>query len=435
MGDEPLAELGGMTPLEAAVTPMLDELSPKSRLGMVRTIPQGMSPGSDIANLAVLGFDPRRCYTGRSPLEAISIGIDIAADDVALRLNLVTLSAPTGVSSDGDTDFGDLVISDHSAGDITTEEAYILLEALKSGLANDDKSMEEGGDSYLDADFDFSIHTGTGYRHCLLWKKGAVLPLTPPHDVLGQTIISHLPTDPRFLSLMKKSYRILQNHPLNQARREVGKNPGNCIWFWGAGTKPRLTDFYTKTGQKGIVVSAVDLLKGIGLAAGMNVPTVPGANATINTNYAGKVNTVLRALLNEDCDFAFIHIEAPDEAGHKGDLAEKIRAIEYVDQKVVAPLYQRLQESGLHFRLLVMTDHMTPIRVRTHTSEPVPFLLYDSEDAIAEAALNDNSATPPRFCEKDCLAGGDYIEEGHLLIEELLKKNGPPMMNDFQQKE
>jgi 2,3-bisphosphoglycerate-independent phosphoglycerate mutase len=389
MSDEPRDELGGKTPLAYANTPMLDRLGKKSRLGMALTVPAGMSPGSDTANLAVLGFDPARYYSGRSPLEAMNIGIALEATDVAIRTNLVTIT-------EGDTPLAERVIVDHSAGDITTAEADTLLDAVRRELENED----------------FTLYTGTGYRHCLVWKNGEILPATAPHDVLGQTIGPYLPTEAVFLAMMERSHQILAAHPLNAERRRQGKNPANCLWFWGSGTKPKLPSFEEKTGKRGMMVSAVDLLKGIAVATGMGVADVAGANATIHTNYAGKVAAAMDALLVDGYDFAYIHIEAPDEASHQGDLALKIKAIEYLDEKVVTPVYEQLSASGEAFRMLVLPDHPTPLRLRTHTAERVPFLLYDSTVTF----YNDRD-----FNEEECQKSGGFIAEGHKLIDELMK--------------
>ncbi|MDR0220392.1 MAG: cofactor-independent phosphoglycerate mutase [Lachnospiraceae bacterium] len=389
MADEPRAELDGKTPLAHAHTPMLDSLSKKSRLGMAITVPPGMFPGSDTANLAVLGFDPARYYSGRSPLEAMNIGIPLAATDVAVRTNLVTIS-------EEDRPLAERTIIDHSAGDITTADANILLDAVRGTIENDN----------------FTLYTGTGYRHCLVWKNGVVLPATAPHDVLGQVIGPYLPTDAVFLALTEKSHQILSAHPLNAERQRQGKRPANCLWFWGSGTKPKLPSFAEKTGKRGMMVSAVDLLKGIAVATGMGVADVPGADGTLHTNYAGKVAAAMDALLKDGYDFAYIHIEAVDEASHQGDLPLKIKAIEYLDEKVVAPVYEQLTASGEDFRMLVLPDHPTPLRLRTHTADRVPFLLYDSTVTF----YHDRA-----YNEEECRKSGGFIAEGHKLIDELLK--------------
>lgn len=409
MSDEPIEILGGKTPLAYASTPMLDTLSKKSRLGMVKTIPAGMSPGSDTANLAVLGFDPQKYYSGRSPLEALNIGAPMEAGDIAVRLNLVTIS-----EEDDHLPLAGRTIVDHSAGEITTQEANILLAAVKNELGNELNEHR------------FSIHAGTSYRHCLIWRSAPAgtsqskdrrrFDFTAPHDVLGQKIAPHLPEDAAFLMIMERSFQIMKQHPVNQERRKNGKNPANCFWFWGAGTKPALPSFAEKTGKKGIMISAVDLLKGIGVASGMAIADVPGANGTLHTNYAGKVAAACDALLNEDFDFAYIHIEAPDEMSHQGDLNNKIRAIEYLDEKVIAPVFDCFKESGADFRLLVLPDHPTPLRLRTHTGDSVPFLLYDSRVTFGHYGQYNG-----QYNEETCKKTGDYVAKGHQLIEELFK--------------
>ena len=395
MADEPIHALGGKTPLAAAHTPMLDMLAGKARLGTAQTVPPKMAPGSDVACLSVLGFSPSLYYTGRSPLEALSIGIPLQEGDVAIRLNLVSLS-------EAEDTYAGRHILDHSAGEIDSETAKALLAAVSAALP-----------AY---DFSFEIHPGVSYRHCLIWKAqntASIPAFNAPHDILGKCIGPYLPADGPFLTLMEQSHHILSRHPINDKRKNSGENPANSFWFWGAGTKPQLPNFQEKTGKTGIVISAVDLLKGIGVAAGMSVAHVPGANATLHTNYAGKVDAALQALLSEEHDFALIHVEAPDEMSHRGDLDNKIRAIEYVDQKIVAPVYERLRDDGVDFRLLVMPDHATPLRIRTHSHDAVPFLLYDSRHA------DDAGPGSRAYNEAVCRASNDHVAEGHLLIEEL----------------
>jgi 2,3-bisphosphoglycerate-independent phosphoglycerate mutase len=341
----------------------------------------------------VLGFDPRQYYSGRSPLEALSIGVKMAECDLAVRTNLVTLSEDKNVA------FAEQSLIDHSAGDISTADATILIEAARSVIKNNA----------------CSLYVGTGYRHCLLChdeKSFSTANLTPPHDILGQKIGKYLPSAANLLAMMEESYRLLTAHPLNAKRREEGKRPANCLWFWGAGSKPKLPSFEEKTGKKGIMISAVDLLKGIAIATGMSVAHVEGANASINTNYAGKVEAARQALLEDGFDFAYLHIEASDEMSHQGDLQGKILAIEYLEMKVIAPLYEALSTSGEDFRLLILPDHPTPLRLRTHTSDSVPFLLYDSTVNFQSGSL---------YNEEACRASNDYVAEGYRLIDELLK--------------
>ncbi len=390
MADRPLEELQGMTPLEYAKTPNMDALAAAGEVGMVHTIPEGMSPGSDTANLSVLGYDPRVYYSGRSPLEALSIGVDMKPTDVSLRCNLVTLS-------EEEENYEDKRILDHSAGEISTSDAALLLEAVKQGLET------EG----------YTFYAGTSYRHLLIWDQGKVLELTPPHDVLSQTIGQYLPKDDTLREMMKKSYDILKNHPLNIERRNQGLNPANSCWFWGAGTRPALSSFQEKTGLKGAMVSAVDLLKGIAVGASMKNITVEGANGGLNTNYEGKAQAAVDILVKEDYDFVYVHVEAPDEMGHQGSAEKKIQAIEYLDARVIAPVKAGLKQAGEEFRILVMPDHPTPVSIRTHTGDDVPYLLYDSRTS------QDHTW---KYNEKDAAQSGKRIEKGCEMIDYLIEK-------------
>ena len=356
MADEPIEALGGKTPLEYADTPTLDAYAPRSEIGMVDTIPEGMSPGSDTANLSVIGYNPREYYTGRSPLEALSIGVPMKETDVALRCNIVTLSQEEGIPYEQRT------IIDHSSDEISTEDAEVLLKAAAEVLQNET----------------YQFYVGTSYRHCLIWANGSVVPLTPPHDVLGQVIGAYLPKDARLREMQEKSYEILSRHPLNIERVKKGLTPANSLWFWGAGTKPALSSFYEKYHKRGVMISAVDLLKGIAVGAGIDNKTVEGANGGLNTNYEGKAQAALDALLKEGYDFAYIHLEAPDEMGHQGSVERKVQAIANMDQRILKPIREAMDASGEEYRLLVLPDHPTPIRLRTHVAEPVPYLLYDS---------------------------------------------------------
>lgn len=389
MADEPIEQLGGKTPLEYASTPTLDKLSKVSEVGMVHTIPEGMSPGSDTANLSVLGYDPKIYYSGRSPLEALSIGVPMKDTDIALRCNIVTIS-------EEEVPFEEQTIIDHSSGEISTEDCAVLLEAVKEELQNET----------------YQFYVGTSYRHCLIWDKGEVMKLSQPHDVLGQVIGQYLPTDEHLLYMMKKSYEILKDHPLNIERKKQGLRPANCCWFWGAGTKPTLSSFEEKNGLKGMMVSAVDLLKGIAVGAGMGVAKVEGANGGLHTNYEGKVQAAIDALKGE-YDFVYIHVEAPDEMGHQGSIEKKVQAIEYLDSRVIAPLTKALDESAMQYRLLVLPDHPTPIRIRTHSADSVPYLLYDSGD-LKSGDRNYN--------EKEARESGNFCEKGHTLIDKLFEK-------------
>lgn len=388
MADEPLEELNAKTPLEAARTPNMDRLALRSEIGMVQTVPRGMAPGSDTANLSVMGYDPQKYYTGRSPLEALSIGVDMEPEDVSFRCNLVTLSE--------EEDYEEKRILDHSSGEISTQDAAVLVKALKDGLER------EG----------YTFYVGTSYRHLLIQKQGRVVELTAPHDILTQRIGTYLPKDPILREMMKKSYEILSGHPINQKRREQGQNPANSAWFWGAGTRPALSSFEEKYGLRGAMVSAVDLLKGIAVGAGMRNIGVEGANGGLDTNYEGKGRAAVKALLDGE-DFVYIHIEAPDEMGHQGNVKNKILSIERIDQYVIGPVVEALQNRNLEFRMLVLPDHPTPIRVRTHVGDPVPYLLYDSEK---------EQAGPASYDEKTGAGSGRIVEVGHTLIEHLFEK-------------
>lgn len=388
MADEPLEVLGNKTPLEYANTPIMDELASVSEIGLSKTIPDGMKPGSDVANLAVLGYNPQKYYSGRSPLEALSIGVDLADSDIAIRTNLVTIS-------DDDKPFEEKTIIDHSSSEISTEEAKILLDAVMENIKLPN----------------YKFYLGTSYRHLCIWDKGEVVDLVQPHDVLGQVIGQHLPKQKDFVDMMKASYDILNNHPVNVERAKKGLNKANCLWFWGAGTKPSLDSFEEKTKLKGVMISAVDLLKGIAVGANMTNINVEGANGTLETNYEGKANAAIKALTEDDYDFAYIHIEAPDEMGHQGSVERKIKAIENIDEKVIKTLVEEFGKKGVEYRMLVMPDHPTPIRCRTHTSDPVPYMIYDNTNkALSGLSYN----------EKDAAKSGNFIQEGYKTIDKLI---------------
>lgn len=389
MADEPIEQLGGKTPLEYAKTPNMDRLSKLSEIGLVHTIPEGMKPGSDTANLSVLGYDPKKYYSGRSPLEALSIGVPMKDTDVALRCNIVTIS-------DDDVAFEEKTIIDHSSSEISTEDCAVLVEAVRKELETETHKF----------------YVGTSYRHCLIWDKGEVIDLVQPHDVLTQVIGQHLPQDEVLRNMMKRSYEILKDHPINVERKKQGLNPANCCWFWGAGTKPMLSSFEEKTGKKGMMISAVDLLKGIAVGASMGVVEVEGANGGLHTNYEGKMQAAVEALTKDGYDFVYVHVEAPDEMGHQGSVERKVQAIEYLDERVIGPLESKLKEQNVDFRMLVLPDHPTPIRVRTHTNKEVPYMLYDS---TAEQANTWN------YNEQEGTASGNYVAEGHTIIDKLFK--------------
>ena len=389
MADRPIDVLGGKTPLEYANTPKMDELATKGEIGMVHTIPNGMKPGSDTANLSVLGYNPKKFYSGRSPLEALSIGVPMQDSDIALRCNIVTLS------EEEDT-YEERTIIDHSSGEIETEECAVLLEAVRKELETEE----------------FKFYVGTSYRHCLIWDKGEVVDLVQPHDVLGQNIADKLPENPKLREMMKKSYDILVNHPINIERKKKGLNPANSCWFWGAGTRPALYPFKERANVNGAMISAVDLLKGIAVGTSMKVIEVEGANGGLDTNYAGKAQAALDVLLKDNYDFVYVHLEGPDEMGHQGSVEKKVKAIENLDDRIIRPIVEGLEAAGEEFRMVILPDHPTPICIRTHSAEPVPYLLYDSRN------VQKNSW---HYNEKEADATSNRIEEGHLLIEYLLE--------------
>lgn len=370
MADYPIPALNGKTPLAVADKPYMNLLAETGEIGLVKTVPDGYKPGSDVANLGALGYDATKCYTGRSPLEALSIGIDMKSDDVAVRTNLVTLG--------NEADFADKTMVDYSAGEITTDEARELIEFLQEKLGNDK----------------YSFHAGVSYRHCLIIAHGSVnMQLTPPHDISGKKIGAYLPAGDgsgELAELIRRSNELLSSHPVNLARKAAGKHPANSIWFWGQGTRPALENFRERYGLSGGMVSAVDLLKGIAIGAGMKSVDVEGATGTLSTNFEGKAKAATE-LLDNGCDFVFVHLEAPDECGHQGDLEGKIKAIELVDKKILGPVYEHLKASGEDFAIMVMPDHFTPVSILTHSREPVPYLMYSSKRALS--------------------AGGDYNEK------------------------
>jgi len=393
MADWPVERLGNKTPLEVAYKPNIDNLSKKSRLGMVRTVPHNMPAGSDVANLSVFGFNPKVYYTGRSPLEAISMGIKISDDDTALRCNLVTLS--------DEDDFENKRMLDYSAGEITTEESSILINDIAKALNTEN----------------ISFYPGISYRHCLIWKEGPLeINLTPPHDITGKAISDYLPGGPKAeiaLELMKKSVDILKNHPINQNRISRGLNPANSIWLWGQGKKPSIPLFIEKYGLCGSVVSAVDLIKGIGIASGMKPVKVEGATGNIHTNFKGKAEAALEELRNGK-DFVYIHIEAPDECGHQGQLEEKIRSIELIDKEVLGTLLEGIRDLD-DYRIMILPDHPTPVAIQTHCSDPVPFMIYDSRNTDV---LNKDAVYTENYCKEN----GCFIEHGYTLMDIFLQE-------------
>lgn len=390
MADEPIASLENKTPLEYAHTPVMDAVSKQSVLGLAYTIPEGMKPGSDTANLAVLGYNPKKYYTGRSPLEALSIGVPMKDTDIAIRCNFVTLSSDT-------KPYQEKTMIDHSSSEISTEDAAVLLEAVKKELADDI----------------YQFYTGTSYRHLMIWDKGQTVELTPPHDILGKVIGSYLPEDARLRRMMERSYEILDNHPLNIEREKKGLHKANSCWFWGAGTKPALDSFEEKYHKKGVMISAVDLLKGIAVGAGMKNIIVEGADGTLHTNYEGKAMAAVKAVTEDGYDFAYVHVEAPDEMGHQGSTSNKLEAIESLDKKVIGIIKERMDASGQDYRLLIMPDHPTPIACRTHTADPVPYMIYDSTNKQSEKW---------DYNEKDARLSGNDLKDGYTLMEQFLQE-------------
>ena len=389
MADLPIDSLGGRTPMQAAVKPNMDRLAAHSTVGLVRTVADGLKPGSDVANLSVMGFDPTVCYTGRSPLEAASIGIDMSDTDVAIRCNLVTLS--------DEENYDDKTMVDYCAGDISTAEADALIKSLQQELGNDT----------------FEFHTGVAYRHCLIWHGGNVdgYTLTPPPDISGRIIGQHLAghkSQPQLIDLMLRSQQVLRDHPVNRDRIARGLRPANSIWLWGQGSRPALANFESLHGIKGAVISAVDLIKGIGKCAGMKVIEVEGATGYIDSNFAGKAAAAIDAL--RDNDYVYIHMEAPDECGHRRETENKVHAIEIIDKEVLAPIMKAVENTD--HRILILPDHPTPISTGTHSSEPVPFMLYDSTNEV------DGVGT---LCEQSAAQTGLFIQHGPDLIDMLLK--------------
>lgn len=393
MADEPNEALGNSTPMEKANKPCMDSLAAKAEVGIVKTVAEGLKPGSDVANLSVLGYEPAVYYSGRSPLEAASIGIDLKDTDVTLRCNLVTLS--------DEEDYEKKTILDYCADDISSEEAKILIDYIQEKLGNDK----------------FRFYPGVSYRHCLVWSNGNPHPgvLTPPHDITGKVITDYIPKGEavdELYDLMKKSYDLLKDHPVNQARIARGKRPANSIWLWGEGTKPLLDNFSEKFGIKGSMISAVDLLKGIAICAGMNSVDVDGATGYLDTNFDGKCKAAIEEFKN-GADLVYVHVEAPDECGHRGEIENKVKAIEMIDEHILGPVVEFLKDYD-DFAVLVCPDHPTPLSIRTHTSTPVPYLIYDSKNEI-------NSGVKV-FCEKEARETGNYIEKGFTMMNYFLTK-------------
>lgn len=396
MADRPQAELGGKTCLQAARTPNLDQLASLGQVGMVQTVPPGFPPGSDVANLTVMGYDPRKYYSGRSPLEAASIGVELGPDDVAFRCNLVTLRVTGGKSAGVRRK---AVMEDFSAGHISTQEARLLIEEIGSKLGNDR----------------IRFYPGVSYRHLMVWRGGKDrMECTPPHDIQDKDVQDYLPRgegDETITALMESSMEVLAGHPVNKKRQEAGKRAANSIWLWGQGKRPQMPTFREKYGLEGAMISAVDLTKGIGIYAGFEVVDVPGATGWLDTNYVGKAEHALWALKTKD--IAYIHVEAPDEAGHTGDLKNKIKAIEDFDEFIVGNIIHGMKQFD-DYRILVLPDHPTPIEIRTHSNEPVPFVIYDNR--------RERAGGPVAYDEKIAERGDALIfKEGYTLMDYFLK--------------
>lgn len=392
MADYPVPALGGKTPMELAKKPNFDALAKKGRVGIVRTVADGLKPGSDVANLSVLGYDPKVCYTGRSPLEAVSIGVKMKDTDVALRCNIVTLS--------DEDNYDEKTMLDYSAGDISSEEAAEIIKTVQEHFGNEE----------------FTFYSGVSYRHCLIWNNGttALGKMTPPHDISGRVVGEHISASPnaaKLVKMMRESYDILKDHPVNKKRIAEGKAPANSIWLWGEGSKPALSDFEATYGKKGSVVSAVDLLKGIAICAGMNAPEVEGATGYIDTNFEGKANAAVEEW-KSGRDLVYIHIEAPDECGHRNEPENKVRAIELIDERVLPIVLDYLNGCGEDYKIMILPDHPTPIVTKTHASDPVPFMIYhkNGETDSGVDTINENTARET----------GDFVEVGHTLMRQFL---------------
>lgn len=387
------AFLGGKTPMELAHKPVIDNLAKTAMVGMCRTVGDGLKPGSDVANLSVMGYDPYECYTGRSPLEAASIGVDLKDTDVALRCNIVTLS--------DEENYQDKTMVDYCSGDISTKEAAEIIKTVEKELGSDI----------------FKFYAGVSYRHCLVWDNGTTElgNMTPPHDISGRVVGEYLSRNDNakpLIELMKKSYNILKDHPVNLQRRAKGINEANSIWLWGEGRKPMLKDFFKKNGVKGAVVSAVDLLKGIGICANMKTPEVLNATGYLDTNFEGKAEAAINAF-KEGNDLVYVHIEAPDECGHRGEPENKVKAIELIEERTLKPLLDYFESCDEAYRILIMPDHPTPLCTKTHSAEPVPFMIYDSE-------RQENGVET--FNEKTAASTGIFVEHGPDIMDKLLQK-------------
>ena len=392
MADEKISALGGLTPMEKAYKPTMDTLAASSFVGTVSNVPDGMVPESDTANLAILSYDPKTYSKGRSPLEAVSMGIEMKPDETAYRCNVVTLS--------DDGDYDEKIMLDHSADEITTAEADLLIKALDEKLGDETRKF----------------YTGVSYRHCLIWKNGNdKYNFMRPHDILGRPIKEYLPSGANgepFYKLMRASWDILNSHPVNEDRRRRGLKPANSAWFWSPGKKPALPCFSERWGLNGAVISAVDLIKGIGLCAGMNSIDVDGATGNVHTNYGGKAEAAIKAF-KDGHDYVYVHVEGPDECGHRAETDNKVLAIEMIDKKILAPVLEYLRASGDDFKIMILPDHPTPIRLRTHTIDPVPFMIYSSKKEFSGV---------DKFCEASATEKNNYTENGYTLMDLLIQK-------------
>ena len=394
MADMPIDILGGFTPMQKANKPCMDMLAANALVGTVSNVPEGMVPESDTANMAILSFDPKIYSKGRSPLEAVSMGIEMQPDETAYRCNVVTLS-------EEQPNYEDKIILDHSADEITTAEADELIKALEAELGNEYRKF----------------HTGISYRHCLIWKNGNdKYSFMRPHDILGKTIAEYLPKiedgGEEFLELMRRSYDILKDHPVNIARKQRGLKPANSAWLWSPGKKPQLPSFKQKWGLDAAVISAVDLIKGIGICADMQSIDVKGATGNVHTNYEGKADAAINAF-NNGCDFVYVHVEAPDECGHRAEFENKVKAIELIDSKILAPVYEYLCGCGDEFKIMVLPDHPTPICKRTHTMDAVPFFIYSSlRTQQGVVTFDEDSAAKTKF----------YVPHGFTLMNLLTER-------------
>ena len=387
MADRPVEALGGKTPLEAADTPNMARIAARGRVGRMRTLYDDLPTGSDVANLSILGYDPHRYYTGRSPIEALGLGIPLHADDTVFRMNLVTVS--------GDEPFAEKTMLDHSADEISTEGADALIKTLNEKLSDESRHF----------------YTGVSYRHCLIWNGADdSYDFARPHNIIGEKIGKYLPDAALaggYRKLMEEGTALLEHHPVNEARRARGLKPANAIWLWSAGKKPALPSFREKFGLDATVVSAVDLIKGIGMCAGMNVVNVEGATGNIHTNFTGKANAAIDAFKNGS-DLVYVHVEAPDECGHRAEIENKVRAVELIDEKILAPVYSYLEGSGDDFGIMVLPDHPTPVRLRTHTSDPVPYFMYSNRVKMSGVDT---------FTEESARSMNAYMPDGSKLMQ------------------